>query len=209
MVIECKRKTMKVVGLDVSLKSTGIAIFDTVTNFYTLGCFAQTKKQMAKGCNVPGKEWRRLTNHNCEVLIFPSISGKETDTSKYTHTVKTLEEFFDYCNVDAGNSVIYIEGYAYAKQGAHSYKQKELVGILKYVFHEFTIRTRNISKWKKGLTGNGKASKMDVLEHIHKVSNIDIFTMFGVQYKGIPPSPYQDLADAVGITFGVLESLYK
>ena len=198
------------IGLDMSLRSPGVAVHDLSRNFWYLAAFAQNKKQ----------EGFVYETSKAKLTLFPQISKEATtiadDLKRYIHLQKYLVKFL--CEIiapefrDAPFTQLNIEAYAFVDQTAHSEKLHEVCGILKYELYKQGFHCmQNIvnTSWKATIIGHGKASKLDTCKFmINNGPCLDFLKIFGydeetlnVDDKGekIVPSPVSDPCDACAI----------
>jgi Holliday junction resolvasome RuvABC endonuclease subunit len=198
---------MIVVGLDVSLNSPGFASFNTETNTWNLMCFAQLRRHEQKDTNL---------GDNVNLTILPRINKNDSDVDRYKRVLDALDEFLQ--RKPHENHIVFIEGYAFvpASIAGNNYKLRELTGIIKYILqHKHRIDKVEIvaiGKWKKSATGSGRASKRDVINHVkntHGIALENVFTEGKIDQSKDPPSPAQDLADAMCIVSHGLATTLK
>lgn len=195
------------VGLDVSLTSPGISVYDLFTKNWSSYCFQQRKRE---NCLT----WSNNVNFSLTVLPPIPVSSNSDDCIRYNHIVSNLENIIKKHNTtnNVKDVVLIIENYAFAAQGASSFKLIELGGIIKFHFREYRTVVIGNNTWKKVLTGNGRCSKKDTLDTINKLLNIDICQILKLslpkgRYDYVPtyvPTPAQDVADSIGVVLGHL-----
>jgi Holliday junction resolvasome RuvABC endonuclease subunit len=188
------------IGLDLSLVSPGICVFDTATGIWSLYGFAQRVRE---------NRFSVKTDSVSIVLLpaIPNVTGTTTNEQRYEHirhhiVDQILAPFSTYDDV-----VIGIECYAFgAKNSGSSYKLQELGGVIKHSIWRTYPRWRQEiippSQWKKKTLGKGHATKKDVVAYVQAhgpcVSLFDILGLVPTK-NGDIPCPVQDLADAACI----------
>ena len=199
-----------VIGLDVSLSSSGIVIFDTIEKCLHLFCFAQRKREEKIGkVNIKVDNKCREIN-TCLLTILPPIKKETCDAQRYMETVETIINcIVDICTVNKEflSPTIFIEQYAFGAIGSSSYKLQELGGHLKatlFLCGVYDIHCVGIGTWKKRFTGTGSAKKSDIYKaalNLHHLPDlIQYFPSLSVSVKtGEPPSPVNDMYDAIGL----------
>lgn len=194
------------VGIDMSLTSPGMCIYNKQQKTFYMYYFAQRKRDVPH----PNKS---LSPH-CFICCLPPIpkANNATNVMRYTFICESLvQQIISDTVVDS----VIIEDYAYScsSSSAHAFKLHELGGVFKYLCHKNNIKveTINISTWKKRAIGHGRASKYDTLQHVHKKLGVDLLVASQCKLKVnketkeiTVPNPAQDMADAVGIVLAAL-----
>jgi len=199
-----------IIGLDISLKSPGIAVSrdDKIYAMY----FEQRKH------SVPP-----TTNDKVSLTALPLLlDASHSDMDRYQQLVAASVKWL--CgmvpNKERASAIVYVEGYAFTRS-AYNYKLHEVTGILKFMLHQsgFTCQVVPVTTWKRQLTGNAFADKYQVLQTVNRRLNVDLAHL--LQTKLSPakplkgrkrrrgqnlqvmtrsvPTPLQDVADAIGI----------
>jgi Holliday junction resolvasome RuvABC endonuclease subunit len=165
------------VGLDMSLRSPGCAIFLPNGNQWQLYGFAQVKKH-------ENRSW--VVNDRVTLALFGKIPEHVSDARRYLYIVQHL------LAVIPRSSQIAIEGYAYPSNSAQrgfNFKLHELGGALKAALTDSGIENYTpvvASAWKKKVVGKGNATKLDVLEHVRKNEpHIDLLDILEMQLKKV------------------------
>jgi Holliday junction resolvasome RuvABC endonuclease subunit len=188
------------IGLDLSLISPGICVFDTRTGIWSLYGFAQRVRE------------HRFTVHldsGTSVVLLPAIPNVPGTTNKerYEHIRHHIVDHIMATFSTEVDVVVGIESYAFgAKNSGSSYKLQELGGVIKHsIWRTYPQWRQEIippSQWKKNTLGKGRAIKADVVAYV-KVHGpcIPLFDVLGLvpAKNGDIPCPVQDLADAVCI----------
>jgi hypothetical protein len=188
---------MILIGLDISLRSPGFAIFDQTLDTWKLFGFAQRKDQI-------NFRWSNA-DKTISIQLLPVIPKGLTDWATYQFIMKHIE----YNVLSSVNTSSHIqpimEGYAYVRPGiaGHSYKLHELGGIVKHYFYTtYQVDTIVIppTRWKKVCLENGNASKLDTVlslkQYYPQIDLLNIFQITSVKNDNVV-HPIQDLADAV------------
>jgi hypothetical protein len=191
-----------VVGLDLSLTSPGVAIYDTCTKLWSLYGFAQRVREQQQSLAPP-------------ICLLPPIpAGTRSNEERYEYIRRHIVDDILSRYADEAEVLVGIEAYAFGAKGAgHSYKLQELGGVLKHsLWVRFPGWTQVLippTKWKKSTTGNGRATKLEVVEYVAANGPcLPLVAMLGTPLgrNGAVPSPAQDLADAVCIVLSLLTS---
>jgi Holliday junction resolvasome RuvABC endonuclease subunit len=200
------------IGLDLSLTSPGIAVYDTGSDQWSLYGFVQRNRDI-------GTTYRK-EDSNVSIQMLPKIptSGMSSNEERYEHIRSNLMNCILVQYKDRIEKVVVaIECYAFAaKNTGSSYKLQELGGVIKHSIHcAFPSWTQVIitpGAWKKQTVGNGRASKQDVVVHVCTngpcVNLMDVFGMSHNKNCSIP-CPVQDLADAVCIVIAATKVSLK
>jgi Holliday junction resolvasome RuvABC endonuclease subunit len=188
------------VGLDLSMVSPGIAIFDdtkTGEGRYKMYGFAQRVRER-------DFEYHGQTT---SIVLFPAIPNLKTtkNEERYEYIRKYIVDILLSPFTNAQDVVVGIEGYAFAaKNSGFSYKLHELGGVLKHsIWKKYPLWTHRIippTQWKKSIVGNGHATKTDIIDYVSKNGpSLDILDVLGLSSvtKACVPCPAQDLADAL------------
>ncbi len=184
-----------IVGIDLSLKSPGITIFNSVTHKWLLYGFSQTQKIRNPWISPNG---------DVRIYILPKIPGtSSSDIVRYDYISKSIVSILPK---HKDKTIIYLEDYAYVNSriAGSSFKLHELGGILKYTLfnnHYSNVMIISHCKWKKVVCKSGKISKQQMVEFVqYNGPQIDLWDIFGLVYdlKSVP-TPIQDIADSVGI----------
>jgi hypothetical protein len=195
------------VGLDLSLTSPGVAIYETVSAAWTLYGFEQRVREHG------------LTRHcgATTILLLPRIpSAASSNEARYEHIRHYIVDVM-LARFHADPSVVVgIECYAFgAKNAGSSYKLQELGGIVKHSLWKTypTWRQEIITpgQWKKQTIGSGRATKADALKHIQTHGPVVcLLPELGLELtsNGDVPCPAQDLADAACIVLSLLTKRY-
>ncbi len=185
---------MYIVGLDLSLRSPGFAVYNLESDQWDLYGFKQNQKSV-EGLSGSDK---------CNLCLLPLIPSKCEDTVVYNHILYYLKlHILDRLK---DQSVLFIiEGYAFSKQHNAGYKLQELGGVIKSAIFNggFQQRVLPPTYWKKLLTGKGNCTKLEVFQHLHSPTSsspslIDLFNL-DVNRTTTIPHPIEDIADAVGL----------
>ena len=189
-----------IVGIDLSLRSPGVALWNQ--GVWTIWCFATRKREV-------GLKWISPDRQVSVQTLAPIPSSKSSDILRYQHIVREIETHCFPCW--AADSQIYLEDYIFPKAAVSgsAYKIHELGGILKYTLHlsGFAYQSVAPSVWKKKISGNHHLSKLQTLQHVQRqIPQLDLLTLFGLNSSGEPPSPVQDMADAMGVVLAAMDN---
>ena len=202
---------MLLVGIDLSLRSPGVAVFDMSRNVICVGFMPQTKTQSSR---VPAV--LRMPS-GTEVRLISMVPGHQRNYSDSTvgRSIDVVERIMHLISTAADppaevkNIRVRLEGYSFGKFGGSSSVTvlSELNGILKAQLETSGIGYEVVApnSVKKSFTGQGNADKLAMFERFQALTGCARpFAGAGV------PSPWQDMADAFAIltTFdGVLERI--
>lgn len=197
---------MFVVGLDLSLKSSGCAIFNTQTEIWFLFAFAANQSQVGAYQVRP----------NVFVTIAPKVPLPDTATpiERYVHVQQYLVA--ELCTrippEHRSDTYVVIEDYcAKANQRRSGIRQHENGGSVKCALHNAGFKDLNLvlnNTWKAGTVQKGNATKIDTVHFIcDNGPQIDLLKMFHLVENSLNkkngvvqvPTPVQDLADASAI----------
>jgi hypothetical protein len=195
------------IGLDLSVTSSGICVYDTTLDTWHLYGFAQRQREVGFTTNmitlfppVPPssvcneKRYEHIRHYIVDIVMKPLVTLLSSSTS-----------------IDADVRVI-IESYAFgASNSGHSYKLQELGGVIKHAiwknFPQWIVDTVPPTRWKKSVLGMGRATKQDVVQHLLShgpcISLLEILELKLTKTGGIP-CPVQDLADATCLVLSTL-----
>jgi Holliday junction resolvasome RuvABC endonuclease subunit len=183
-------------GLDMSVTSPAMSMYNATTSQLEMVCFAQRKREA--GLTVRGDNW--------SVRALEECAKGAIDVVRYKHIIDNfIVNMLAFCNGDCKGSIVRIEQYAFGSSGAHVFKLQELGGCLKLALYEagfLTIELIAIGSWKKRFTGKGNATKSEVYNAmvvIHKLPALLPHFQLLLSKNGDPPSPVNDICDAVGI----------
>ena len=204
---------MFVVGLDLSLRSSGCAILNVDTQTWYLSSFAKNESQIGTF----------QVRENVFVTIFPPVpAAKDAQPiERYVHVQTCLlqELCAKIAEKHRATTCVMVEAYcAQMNQRRSGVRQHESGGGVKCAMHQahFTniVLVPN-RKWKLETMQKGNATKLDTVHFIaNNGPNVDFLKLFGYiettlcVNNGIVqvPTPVQDLADASAIC---LSALYK
>lgn len=198
---------MILIGLDLSLTSPGISVYDTEQDNWSLYGFPQRKSEMGM----------YISSQNVELSLFPNMippPQKCSNEERYEYIRKCIIQDIMMKYKDVPTSVVVlIESYAFgAKNAGSSYKLQELGGIIKHsIYTHFPTWTRIIvtpGSWKKKTVGIGNATKGQVLEYVKSNGPcIDLLDVFSVAIKpgGCVPCPIQDISDSICIIWSEIK----
>ena len=188
------------IGLDLSLISPGICVFDTQSGLWSLYGFAQRVRE---------NRFKVHLDSGASIVLLPSIPNVTgtTNEERYEHIRHHIVDQIMSAFSTTVDVVVGIECYAFgAKNSGSSYKLQELGGVIKHsIWRTYPQWRQEIippSQWKKKTLGKGNAVKADVVAYVHSHGPcIPLFDILGLipAKNGDIPCPVQDLADAVCI----------
>jgi Holliday junction resolvasome RuvABC endonuclease subunit len=185
------------IGLDLSLTSPAVAIYDKMTDTWLLYAFAQRVREDGF-----------VRHHkNVTITLLPAIPCTVRNEERYEHIRRHLVDSVLGTYQDVPEVRVGIEHYAFgATHTGNSYKLSELGGVIKHSIYmrypRWTITTVPPTQWKKYIVGNGRASKSDVVDFVQQALGLPpLLSLLGLTLSasGAVPCPAQDLADAVCI----------
>lgn len=187
-----------VIGLDMSLRSPGIAIKCCVDNTWTLLCMAQRKREL----QIKSK---KLTDR-VTLDVFEPCPDSD-DTLRYIYIVETIIKKIQQYTNNSSEVAFVLEGYAIGMRRKQGYTSKlhELGGCLKMQLYKQFKATPSIyapTKWKRLFVNRAFADKVQVYNAACKsIECPDLAETFGlkIQNEKYCPNPVQDLTDAVGL----------
>jgi Holliday junction resolvasome RuvABC endonuclease subunit len=191
------------IGLDLSMISPGVSVYDTSSGQYTLYGFVQRVRE---------RGFTR-THGQASIVLLPSIPNtpSTTNEARYEHIRYHIVETILSPFKGISDVVVGIEGYAFGTKGSgSSYKLQELGGVLKHSIRtQYPLWRQDIippTRWKKTTLGNGRASKADIVEYVRTQGpEVPLMELLGLvaSKNGDIPCPAQDLADAACISLSV------
>lgn len=187
------------IGLDLSLVSPGVCVFDTLSGVWALYGFAQRVRER--------DYTKRHGSATITLLADIPNSLHTTNEERYEHIRHHIVDVIMKPYVHEPCVIVGIECYAFgAKNSGSSYKLQELGGILKHsIWQTYPLWRRQIippSQWKKQTLGNGRATKADVVSYVRVHGPcVPLLGLLGLvpSKNGDIPCPVQDLADAACI----------
>jgi len=199
---------MKLVFIDASITSTGVAIYDTETDSTLL--YTYSSKLSSDICFTVGKFDARFIAQPRETKKKPVFIDH---FHRYMHIAETIGEFV-VSNIGS-DFKIYIEGYAFAGKGK-TFNIGEFGGLLKQCLYNnieknnpvFVIPEIPPTEWKKFNTGNGNAPKKMVYDSMMKTPLREVLAqllVLGHPYKD--GSWVEDIADVYAIQRYILATL--
>jgi hypothetical protein len=191
------------IGLDLSLTSSGICVHDTLTKSWHLYGFAQRRREVGF--------------HTDLITMLPSVPPSSVcNEARYEHIRHhILDTIMGSVSVSVSEPVdvrVIIESYAFSATGsAHSYKLQELGGVIKHAiwktYPKWVVDIVPPTSWKKATVGMGRATKDDVVQYIAShgpcICLLREMNLERTKSGGIP-CPVQDLADATCIVLSDL-----
>jgi Holliday junction resolvasome RuvABC endonuclease subunit len=184
------------VGLDMSLSSTGAAArWSNETNIQVL-CFQQRKTD-PEILYMPVGPLFRITRIRYDITEKDRFARSAYVAETVVDWIKAL---LDQNKEDESHSVfVYIEGYALGMAGSSSVsKLCELGGILRYMLwrEKWTFNELSPSTVKKHFAASGRASKPDMLNAYLKKGYPLLNEVLNVKSH---QHPAEDVYDAIGV----------
>jgi Holliday junction resolvasome RuvABC endonuclease subunit len=201
------------VGLDLSLRSPGIAVLDTRALSLRTYFFAVRKRERrfrrAVACRIEADWLQFLTGERAADLSFEveALEGDLDDMpslARYGHIGRHVAQL---CRGD--DVRVRFEGHAFDCRTPATTKLHELGGVVRHILFEAGVPMDDVAPAcvKKCFTQNGRATKADMHAQFRACGLPDLLAMFALEArKDSVPTPVQDVVDAVAIlsTFGRL-----
>ena len=205
------------VGLDLSLQSSGCAILHLPTKTWYLSSFAGNKSQIGSF----------RVKEDVYVTIFPCVPNAKTESVlRYHHVQMHLTQ--EICkriphDKRTAHTKIMLEHYCVtANQRTTAIRLHESGGIVKSALYTNgfqEVATIDNKKWKAGSVGNGNAAKIDTVRYVRECGpQLDLLSLFGFDEQALSfckrskslkvPCPVQDLADAAAICMYLFNVLH-
>jgi Holliday junction resolvasome RuvABC endonuclease subunit len=180
------------IGLDNSLNSPGLAIYDE-KKWKLFFLAHRTKDQDFK---------YEDSKVEVKAINYPEY---ETKIQRYDFISGIIfNEILPYTKQDYK---LAIEGYAYGAVGQSTLDLAELGGILRYKFYSNKIKWEELAPTaiKKHFTGKGNANKAGMFLQYEKENIIDLYKLLDFKTVNLEDikSPVSDLVDAIGIVYTI------
>lgn len=170
---------MKIAGLDVSMTSPGITVYDTYAP--DAFCFyALSSKNKLIG------NWL----HRVCIDQYPLYSSPEERFDKISEWIM---EKIRYCDA------VFLEGYSYGSSGSKVFEIGENTGVLKHKLYKASIPITVYAPTsiKKHACGNGRADKIMMYDVFYEQTKIDLLGILGQAKKD--SNPISDIVDSYHI----------
>ena len=169
-----------ILGVDYSLTSPGVCLYDTHLKSFKLFFVSDKKKLLNLACGhsiVTGFEYPLYRN----------------DLERYINLSNWVMSLIP----DTSNVHVIIEGYSYGSTSARLFQIAENAGCLKLQFHNKNIPFTVVppTTIKKLATGKGNSKKEPVYEAFVEKTGIDLKSLFETKAATIS-SPISDLSDS-------------
>lgn len=180
-------------GIDFSLRSPAMCILKHNSKEMMVDLFFV--KQRAKPYPTKLIEFCNQANQKVTIALHPYNACKTNGFAKQVWAANTVA---GWVSASAPDKVV-LEGYAYSKHFGNQ-TMMEAGGMLKMALYVkgFEVVTVTPTKAKKVLTGNGKATKKDMLDCLRSQYGIDLLTILD-QTLSKDLHPAEDLADAFAL----------
>ncbi len=220
-----------VLGLDISVQSPGIALYDRVTQSWSLLAWRQRKTDAADDRTILHKDTpihvcfepedpestmphlriRRMRAKTDRILEFVK---ERLDALSYTCFPRAIERLIEGYAGILSTPICVIEEYAYHISSSAMTPLAEIGGIIRMQLEleEWDWIELNPSSIKLGLSGKGDADKMDMWQAFSRIYGWPLHTWCLVDKLPDPATsrkistPLQDLVDAVGIVYSVRDN---
>ena len=194
------------VGIDLSLRSPGLALYSPSTKRLWTYFYATREKDIGRKFQT-SCQWKGGTFFSTEA--FPIQTTNLSLLDKYSQITADILQTIQY-HVNAEKSAkIRMEGYAFGAKSSSVSKLHEIGGVLKYRLHlsGFTIDELPPTSLKKHFTGCGNASKKMMYEKFVELGFPALLAEFDMSSeKEIVPNPVQDIVDACALISSLLNT---
>ena len=197
-----------VIGLDISLTSPGICVFDNSTNEYTLYYSRQRRRDPVQ------VQWDGIYNEKHVVLRFLEMrqySRQREERKRHTIETPRWAVYNDKSNIicqvlgqyPSAESELYIEGYSFMSQGGSApTKLYEFGGVLRTKLYElgYSIIEVPPTRIKSLFTGSGRSKKRDMYNKWISLGLPNLYDLFS--FPKVPkhvPKPIEDIVDAFAL----------
>jgi Holliday junction resolvasome RuvABC endonuclease subunit len=178
---------MRYVGIDPSLSSTGLTIFDKDTNLFTCFFFPKRKKDL---------EYHKSIK-NFEIIALEPMPDTKNVIERIYHVVENVAKEVNF-HVDIEG--IYIEGAAYSG-GGRIFDLGQIAGALKYALYKSShiINEVPIGTNKKYFTGKGNSNKFVMINYLKHHFGIDLFELFEIKKTSKSLNTIEDICDSISL----------
>lgn len=179
---------MKVAGIDYSLTSPAIAIYDGVGSLDRINSF------YFMYLNHDKKKIEHIDLMNLNIVGYELDKSLVHDNQQKRYEV--IADYFVNAVKEHSVDVVYIEDYSFGSRGK-VFHIAENAGLLKYKLYKEGIQVETVAptRAKKFATGKGNANKISMYEYFKETTKED----FSLLVKKDIPNPYSDLIDAYWI----------
>jgi hypothetical protein len=193
------------IGLDISLKSPGMAIYESAYKKWSLYGFAQVKRQI-------GQTYQTDAVYIELLPPIPNIVGVTPNESRYEHIRHYFVDKILIAFLNSNHVTVAVENYAFsARNSGSAYKLQELGGVLKHSiwcrFPSWKLIMVPPSRWKKLTVGCGNATKVQTVDYVRTVGpSLCLLSVLGysiISSRVAIPCPVQDMADAACICLSI------
>lgn len=180
---------MKVCGIDYSMTSPAMCVYDTETNQLSFYYMTTTKSREHIAIGLIGQY------HDYDNNVTTDIRDKKVGSS--ITRFSTIADFFLGIIREQGIDMVYLEGYSLGSKGK-VFSIAENTAILKYRLWRQGVQVRIFAPTtiKKYATGKGNANKELMKESFEQHTEVAQILSPLSQYKD---SPYTDCVDAYWI----------
>lgn len=189
---------MIVAGIDYSISSPSLCIWDTETdfthkNFKFFVLEKSTTKKEQKRRETLSEEWKNNISIKNKCLILKENIPEYIVMADYF--VSILSEY--------GVKKVFMESYAYAGKGK-VFNLAEATGLLKtfICLSGIKIKLYEPLHVKKIFTGNGRASKERMIDSYNEKFSLDIRKIYGINMSD---SPLSDIVDSAAMIYTALQ----
>lgn len=185
---------MIVAGIDYSLNSPAIAVYDTDTDFV----FANIKLYNLNA----KKKYDGRHGDNIDIKLIPLYTSPE---QRFKNNADWALDILIKNKVE----MVVLEGYAYGSSAGLVFQIAENCGILKQWMHLANIpfHTPSPPDVKKAFSGSGRAKKEDMVGTFESRFEVDVAAIIGQGNKYT--SPCNDLVDAVAmLNWGIVNKVF-
>lgn len=175
---------MIIAGIDYSMNSPAMVLFNTETN-KPIGVYAVKQK-------------KRMVSHDPILTLFEPVTDYKNDIDRFDQLANKFVDVLKEHNV----TEVGLEGYAYRSVGA-VYTIGECIGMLKYnlLKNNINLTIFQPTEVKKHMTGKGNANKTAMFNsYTSRDDYIDFLKILNLEKRGENiPGPIDDIVDAITI----------
>jgi len=183
---------MYYIGIDMSVASPGLVIYNEIHNKYFFYFYAIRKKEM---------DFYEDTKKYCiKSFEYPEWNTREERFEKICdHILKRIQ----FCIGPQEKHKIGIEGYSFGSQSQSMSRLYEIGGVIRNKLYneKYNFIELSPTKIKKNFTGKGNVNKVFMYEQFKEERLVDFFDILSIKESkvGNIPSPISDFVDAYAI----------
>jgi Holliday junction resolvasome RuvABC endonuclease subunit len=174
------------IGIDYSMTSPGIAVYDSEKDFVTLYSFSNSRVEKSK-----------VVKDKFEAYVLTNAEVYKSQIQRYDMLARKVLAVLNRHELDK-DQVVYIEGYSMGSKG-QVFGIAENTAILKHYLFKSGITVKEIAptSLKKFACGSGRAQKEDMCKAFNDKFGVDLKAEIAPNRK--LGSPVTDLCDAYWI----------